>query len=116
MVGGLVRLLFGERPTLQVDSGVVFCQRSDFEEIGGDNEERVIAEDVQFLLDLSKLGRKRGQHLVRGTKARSVFSTRKFDKYGDWHYFTVPLRLPWSGLHRPSSTNEFARRYWYDGR
>jgi glycosyltransferase involved in cell wall biosynthesis len=116
LLGGAVRLVFGERPARQVDAGVVFCRRSDFEEIGGYNEERLFGEDVQFLLDLSKLGGKRGQRLARGTKARAVVSTRKFDSYGDWHYFTAPFRLPWSALCRPSATNDFAQRYWYERR
>lgn len=115
-MGALVRLAFGERPSRQVDAGVVFCRRRDFEEIGGYNENRFFAEDVQFLLDLSTLGRTRGQRLGRGTKARAVFSTRKFDEYGDWHYFSAPLRLPWSAFRQPASTNEFVRRYWYERR
>ncbi len=115
-MGALVRLAFREWPSRQVDAGVVFCRRRDFEAIGGYNEDRFFAEDVQLLLDLSRLGRRRGQRLGRGTNARMVFSTRKFDEYGDWHYFSAPFRLPWSALRRPGATNEFARRYWYDRR
>jgi len=115
-MGALVRLALAERPSRQVDAGVVFCRRRDFEEIGGYNEDRFFAEDVQLLLDLSRLGRTRGQRLGRGTNARAVFSTRKFDEYGDWHYFRAPLRLPWRALHRPGTTNEFTRRYWYERR
>jgi hypothetical protein len=116
LLGAVIRLAFGERPSRHVDTGVVFCRRRDFEEIGGYNEQRFFAEDIQLLLDLSKLGRRRGQRLARGTHAPAVFSTRKFDQYGDWHYFTAPFRLPWNIVRRPSSMNEFARRYWYEGR
>lgn len=116
VMGALVRLALRERPSRQVDTGVVFCRRIDFEEIGGYNEERYFGEDVQLLMDLSRLGRKRGQRLGRGTSARAVFSTRKFDEYGDWHFFSAPLRLPWRALYRPGVTNDFARRYWYDRR
>ncbi len=98
---------------LNVDTGVVFCWRRDFEEIGGYNEGRLWAEDVQFLLDLRKLGRKRGQRLTRGTNAKAVFSTRKFDQYGDWHYFTMPLRVAWGMLW---GRDELVRRYWYENR
>lgn len=116
LLGGLVRLVFGQWPSRHVEAGVVFCRRRDFEQVGGYNEARFFAEDVQLLLDLSRLGRPRGQRLVRGTQAPAVMSTRKFDEYGDWHYFTAPLRLPWSLIHRPSSTNAFVQRYWYEGR
>jgi len=116
LLGALIRLSCGAPPALEVDTGVVFCRRCDFEEIAGYDEERFFAEDVQLLLDLGRLGRKRGERLARGTKAKAVFSTRKFDTYGDWHYFTAPFRLPWSALYRPSSMNTFVRRYWYEGR
>lgn len=116
VLGALIRLSFGARPALQVDTGVVFCRRCDFEEIAGYNDARFFVEDVQLLMDLGRLGRKRGEQLARGIKARAVFSTRKFDEYGDWHYFMAPFRLPWSALFRPSSTNTFVQRYWYERR
>lgn len=116
LLGTLIRLSCGAPPALHVDAGVVFCRRCDFEEISGYDEERFFAEDVELLLDLVRLGRKRGQRLARGTKARAVCSTRKFDTYGDWHYFTLPFRLPWSALYRHASMNRFAQRYWYEGR
>jgi hypothetical protein len=50
---------------------------------------------------------------VSGTDARAVFSTRKFDKYGDWHYFTIPIRLAWQMV---LGKKDMARRYWYDVR
>ena len=98
---------------LNLDTGVVFCRRCDFEAIGGYSETRLFAEDVQLLFDLRRLGWKRGQRLTRGTKAQAVFSTRKFDQYGDWHYFTMPLRLAWNLLR---GRDDLARRYWYEGR
>jgi hypothetical protein len=96
-----------------VDTGVVFCRRRDFEAIGGYREDRLFAEDVAFLLALRDLARTRGQRLVRGTRAKALFSTRKFDKYGDWHYFTMPVRLAWSALR---GRDDVARRYWYEDR
>jgi glycosyltransferase involved in cell wall biosynthesis len=116
LLGTLIRLSCGAPPALHVDTGVVFCRRCDFEEIAGYDEERLFAEDVQLLLDLGRLGRKRGERLARGTKAKAVFSTRKFDTYGDWHYFTAPFRVLWGALSRRSSVNAFVQRYWYEGR
>ena len=95
------------------DTGVVFCRREDFEAIGGYNEDRLFAEDVQLLWDLMRLGRKRGQKLSRITSAKAIFSTRKFDKYGDWHYLSMTLRMLYGLLFSRSSLNDFARKYWY---
>ena len=97
----------------RMDTGVVFCHREDFEAIGGYNEDRLFAEDVQFLWDLMRLGRKRGQKLSRITSARAIFSTRKFDRHGDWHYLGMGLRILYGWLFASSSLDDFARMYWY---
>jgi glycosyltransferase involved in cell wall biosynthesis len=97
----------------RMDTGVVFCRREDFEAIGGYNEDRLFAEDVQLLWDLMRLGRKRGQKLCRMTSAKAIFSTRKFDQYGDWHYLSMTLRMLYGWLFSRSSLNAFVRKYWY---
>jgi hypothetical protein len=100
---------------LRMDTGVVFCRRDDFEAIGGYREDRLFAEDVAFLVALWKRALPRGQHLTRVTSARAVASTRKFDRYGDWHYF----RLMWEAIRslvRDPSRQTWARRYWYEDR
>jgi glycosyltransferase involved in cell wall biosynthesis len=97
-----------------IDSGVVFCRRADWQAVGGYNEARLWAEDVQFLFDLKRLGRGRGQRFARAARVRTVTSARKFDTHGDWHYFTTLLRsLAWSILDH-SAFKRFARSYWYD--
>ncbi len=98
---------------LRMDTGVVFCRREDFINIGGYNEDRMFAEDVQFLWDLKKLGHARKQRLVRVTSARAIASTRKFDKYGEWHYFTQIFRLGFLMFRNPRATTDFAQKYWY---
>jgi glycosyltransferase involved in cell wall biosynthesis len=100
-----------------IDTGVVFCRREDFTAIGGYREEIMMAEDVDFLVRLKRLGRSRGQRFRRTPGARAITSTRKFDRHGDWHYvrdllFLLPLRLVWS---RPSA-RRFALKYWYEDR
>lgn len=94
-----------------MDTGVVFCRRADFESIGGYDETRPVAEDVAFLWALRRLGKTRGQRLMRVRSAKAIASTRKFDEHGDWHYF----RLARQGLRalRGASLTEFADRYWY---
>ena len=100
----------------RMDTGVVFCRRKDFVTIGGYNEDLLFAEDVQFLWDLMRLGRKRGQRLARITSAKAIFSTRKFDKFGDWHYMWMPLRLLYGILLSKTSMEKLARSYWYPDR
>ena len=63
-----------------------------------------------------RLGRTRGQRLVRLRGVEAIASTRKFDRHGDWHYFTQMPRLLWRLLREPGAINEFARHYWYEGR
>jgi glycosyltransferase involved in cell wall biosynthesis len=99
--------------SLRMDTGVVFCRREDFETIGGYDERRFFAEDVQFLMDLRRVGRRRGQRLVRLRTVKALASCRKFDIHGDWHYFTDLFRLVPLMLRSPKATNEFAEKYWY---
>jgi len=115
IAGSLIRVAIGERPTTNVDTGVTFCRRRDFEEVGGYNEELLFAEDAQFLFDIRRLARKRRQHFAPRMNARAIFSTRKFDKYGDWHYFPLSVRMITSALRR-GGVREWARRYWYNER
>lgn len=96
-----------------MDTGVVFCRREDFEAVGGYNEKRLFAEDVEFLLRMKRLGRPRRQKLVRLKSVKAITSTRKWDKHGDWHYVRMIPRALCSMLFRPSD-DPWARSYWYD--
>ena len=96
---------------MNVDAGVVFCRRSLFERIGGYDERLQVAEDVQFLLDMKRLGRFR-----RARGAPATMSTRKWDQHGDWHMFTMGPRLLWNFMTARESITQFAKRYWYDDR
>ena len=98
------------------DTGLVFWRRSDFEALGGYDETRMIAEDVDFLVRLRRLGRTRGQKLVRLRNVKTITSTRKFDRHGDWHYFTRMPALGWRLLRDPRASTGFAKRYWYEER
>ena len=97
----------------RMDTGAVYCRREDFEAIGGYNENLLFAEDVQFLWDLMRLGRKRGQKLCRIRSVKAIYSTRKFDQYGDWHWLGLMLRFFYGMLFSKSSLDRFARLYWY---
>jgi glycosyltransferase involved in cell wall biosynthesis len=98
---------------LRIDTGVVFCRREDFDAVGGYDERRSFGEDAKFLWDLRRRGLARGRRLVRLHGTKTLASTRKFDRHGDWHYFTKMLRLAPLILRDPSATTEFADRYWY---
>lgn len=97
----------------RMDTGVVFCRREDFLAIGGYDERRFFAEDVQFLWDLRRLGRKRKQRLTRLRTVKALGSTRKFDLHGDWHYFSDLFRLVPKMLWSPRASSDFANKYWY---
>ena len=105
IVGSLIRLLMAQPPRTNIDAGVVFLRRADFIHIGGYREHRLFAEDAQLLWDLGRLGRQRGQRLATSSRTPAMFSTRKFDRHGDWHYFLVPFRM---------FSRDFVRRYWYE--
>ena len=99
----------------RMDTGVVFCRRDDFIRIGGYNEAKPFAEDIDFLWKLTRLGWSRGQRLTRLRPVKAVSSTRKFDRHGEWHYFTM---MPKLGIHvlRHGTGDAKVRRYWYDDR
>ena len=107
-VPGMARL-----PTPRHGHRVVFCRRADFEAIGGYREHCRWGEDVWFLLDLRRRGWRSGRRLEDATRVPAVFSARKFDRYGDWHYFTMPFPLLWEALRGCGTT---AQRYWYGPR
>jgi glycosyltransferase involved in cell wall biosynthesis len=94
-----------------MDTGVTFCRKEDFEAIGGYDESRLVAEDVTFLWALRRLGKTRGQRLARATRAKIVASTRKFDEFGDWHFFSVAIEALRHLMRR--DLTHFTARYWY---
>ena len=99
-----------------MDTGIVFCRRADFIHVGGYAEDRHYAEDIDFLWKLIRLGRTRRQRLTRLRHAKAIASTRKFDRYGDWHYFSLFPPLTRGMLNRRHSGNQSARDYWYNDR
>ncbi|MFH1809396.1 MAG: glycosyltransferase [Pseudomonadota bacterium] len=98
---------------LGMDTGVVFCRRRDFEAIGGYRRGLKVAEDVQFLVDLKKHGKRSRQHLCRATEAKALSSMRKFDTHGDWHYFGLLWGVLMSVLRHKPFPEDKAQRIWY---
>lgn len=101
---------------LRMDTGPTFCLRSVFETIGGYDESFRYAEDVDFLMRLSRYGRRTGSRLVRLTKARAIADQRKFDEHGDWYYFRLmPPLLRWMATGR-EGTIPVCEECWYRDR
>jgi glycosyltransferase involved in cell wall biosynthesis len=96
-----------------IDTGLVFCRREDFEAVGGYNENMRFAEDVAFPWALKRLGRRRGQKLVRLRAHKAIGSLRKFDEYGDWHFVMMLPRSLWLLLRGHGALNDWVDRYWY---
>ena len=112
---GIALTFFAVMPIIWLtgmDAGVVFCRREDFVAVGGYDETRLVAEDVAFLLAMRRLGKQRGRRLARVTTAKAIASTRKFDEFGDWHFF--PLLVAGSRmLLKGGDITAFAEKYWY---
>ena len=96
-----------------IDTGLVFCRREDFDAVGGYDETLRIAEDVAFPWALKRLGRRRGQRLVRLRRSKATASLRKFDEHGDWHYVMLLPRTTFLFLFRRQAFLDFIDRYWY---
>lgn len=100
--------------TTGLDLGLSFCAREDFEAVGGYDESRLYAEDVTFPLALRRLGRTRGQGLVRLPKIKALACTRKFDQFGEWHYFWMLAHAFKSLITSNWHDEKLAERYWYN--
>jgi glycosyltransferase involved in cell wall biosynthesis len=98
---------------LRMDTGVVFCRTEDFRTIGGYDQRRYYGEDVQLLLDLRRVGRRRGQRLARVRSAKAVSSMRKWDVHGNWHFFPLVVKLLGPMIFSPRAAPDEALRYWY---
>ena len=96
-----------------LDIGLSFCRREDWQAVGGYDETRLYAEDVLFPWALRRLGRTRGQRLVRVPKVKALHSSRKFDQFGDWHYFWMLAHAFKSLVTWSWNDEKLAERYWY---
>lgn len=95
----------------RVSGGLFWCYRKDFEAIGGFNEDRVSAEDLDFARRLKAYGKQHGKRFKTITRAHIVTSCRKFDAFGDWYLFKNP-GLVWNIMKGNNQTA--ADRFYYD--
>ncbi len=99
-----------------VDAGVVFCRREDFSAVGGYDESRPIAEDVDLIFRMKAHGRKLGRRFVRLRGVKAITSTRKFDDYGEWHYLPTALYVGMLMLFNKAAFERKINSYWYERR
>ena len=99
---------------LGLSFGLYWFKKSDFIAIGGFDENRHIAEDVDFLKRLKDHGRMSGRkHQIITTESITT-SCRKFDEFGDWHFVRIfgnpcKVKRAISGKER-----SYLDRNWYD--
>lgn len=99
---------------LGLSFGLYWFKKSDFDAIGGFDEKRHIAEDVDFLKRLKLHGYKTGRkHKIISLESITT-SCRKFDEFGDWHFVRIfgnPCRV-----HRAISGAErdYLDKNWYE--
>jgi glycosyltransferase involved in cell wall biosynthesis len=101
--------------TLMRSGAVMYwCLREDFDAIGGFDEKLLIAEDLDFALRLRRHGKTTNRRFRNIRRAPATVCVRKWDTYGDWHYFTL---IPAAALRsrNPSEADErFVNDYFYD--
>ncbi len=97
-----------------MDIGLSFCRREDFEAVGGYDEDRLYSEDVLFPMALRRVGRTRGQRLTRVSQVKALACTRKFDQFGEWHYFWMLGHALKSWVTNNWHDERLAEKYWYN--
>jgi glycosyltransferase involved in cell wall biosynthesis len=99
---------------MRVSGAMFWCHREDFDAIGGFDERRLLAEDVDFARRLRALGRRTGRKFTTLRSAPLVISTRKFDRFGDWHMFAMAFQLRAIRSAYRGNDPAWADRYFFD--
>jgi glycosyltransferase involved in cell wall biosynthesis len=98
-----------------LSGGLFWCWRKDFEAIGGFDERKAIAEDLDFARRLKAYGRARHKRFVTLWRTHITTSCRKFDRFGDWFAVRVFLTRPRLFVQSLRGTNSaLADRLFYD--
>jgi glycosyltransferase involved in cell wall biosynthesis len=98
-----------------VSCGSFWTTRRAFDAVGGFDERLLLAEDVDFGLRLRKHGKARGLRYVTLWDTPLSTSARKFDQYGDWLFFLMPIldgRRVWRSMKGYDRT--FADELFHD--
>lgn len=99
---------------LGLSFGMYWFRKSDFDAIGGFDEKRHIAEDVDFLKRIKLHGKKTGRrHKIISVESITT-SCRKFDEFGDWHFVRIfgnPFRVRQAIT---GNDREYLDKNWYE--
>lgn len=98
----------------RLGGGMFWCRRSDFEGIGGFDETLLLAEDLEFARRLRAYGKRTGRRFTVLRDAPIVASSRKFDRFGDWHMFGMALHACEIRAVLKGTDTAFADRYFLD--
>jgi glycosyltransferase involved in cell wall biosynthesis len=99
---------------LGVMGGLIFTANAIFREIGGFDESLFCGEDMRFILDLKKYGKRNGKKFKVIKDTHVISSARAFDRFGDWYYFrNLPRIIRQKNAFRD---REFCERFWYGNR
>lgn len=99
---------------LRLSFGLYWFRKSDFMAIDGFDENKHIAEDVDFLRRLKKNGRATGRRYEKITSECVTTSCRKFDQFGDWHFIRIfgnPLKA-YNAMK--GKDQEYLDKNWYE--
>lgn len=101
--------------TLMRSGAVMFwCRREDFDAIGGFHESLLIAEDLDFARRLRRHGRTTNRRFRSIRRAPATVCVRKWDTYGDWHYFTLLPAAVVRSRNPREADDQFVNDYFYD--
>jgi glycosyltransferase involved in cell wall biosynthesis len=98
----------------RLSGGMFWCRRRDFEAIGGFDEHLVLAEDLDFARRLRAHGRRTGRRFTMMRSAPVTASTRKFDRFGDWHMFAMISQFRSIRATVRGVDSAWADRYFFD--
>jgi glycosyltransferase involved in cell wall biosynthesis len=99
---------------MRVSGAMFWCARRDYEAIGGFDERLLIAEDLDFARRLRAHGRRTGRRFTKLRTAPVVASTRKFDRFGDWHMFAMARQLRDIRAAMNGTDTAWADHYFFD--
>ncbi len=98
-----------------VSCGSFWTSRRAFDAVHGFDERLLVAEDVDFGLRLRRHGKAQGLRYVTLWETPLMTSSRKFDQYGDWLFFSkmvLDARRVWRSLK--GYDTEFADEFFHD--
>ncbi len=110
LASSLVVLYFAIRFGLR-SCGLFWCLKTDFNAIGGFNENLLTLEDLDFALRLEAHGKTKKLKYGTVWRAAITSSCRKFDKFGDWYFFKNPMIVKALFSGTDSST---ANKFYYE--